>query len=128
MKKLVFLVVCLAAAAILVFAPAFSKLNLIELSAAEQKQIDSILAKTELKLELMKSRNTNPNWLELSGLRAGLSWQEKLLLGKILRLTPADLNIKTPRQAEDQMVKVSYEEIKNQPVMKDGKPLVFLAI
>ena len=102
-------------------APAFSKLNFMQLSAEEQKQVDSILTKTEAKLAAMKSRNTNPNWLELSALRSGLSWKEKLLIGKILRLKPSDLNVKTPRQSEEQMVKVAYQEIKDQPVMQNGK-------
>ncbi len=126
MKK----IICLAAGALItaaiIVAPAFSKLNLNQLSPAEQKQVDSILLKTEVKLAKMKSEGTNPNRLELYGLKSGLAWKEKLLLGKILRLKPADLGARTPAQSLEE-IKPVYKEIKNQPVKQNGKPLEFLA-
>lgn len=125
MKKIILIVAGLLAILTLILAPAFSKLNLEKLSPAEQQQVDSILAKTELKLKHMKSRGINPNRLELYGLKSGLAWKERLLIGKILRLKPANLGTKTPFQPLEQ-TEVAFKEIKNQPVIQNGKPLVFL--
>ena len=121
MKKLIYFALFVVTGITILLAPAFSSLNLNKLSLTEQKQVDSILTKTESKIANLKSQGRNPNELELYDLKSGLLWKERLLIGKILRLKPADLNVKTPKQEIEQLPPVSYKTIIDQPVMKDGK-------
>ncbi len=124
MKKFILFAACALTAAAFLFIPVFSKLNLTKLSPAEHKLVDSILAKTESKLAQMSAHGINPNWLELDQLTSGLSWNKKMLIEKILKLKPSDLNVKTPKQPEES-AKVPYKEIKDQPITRLGKPLHF---
>lgn len=100
-------------------------LNLDKLSPENQQLLDSILDKSNDLLKLKEAQGVNPNWLEISDLESTLSWKEKRLIKKILKLTPHDLGTLTPAQPT-QRDKVDYKIISAQPITQKGESLSFL--
>lgn len=124
MNKNIFLTACVLLFLNIFFTPesCAKNLNVDSLSKKDKKVVDAILTKTTPLIDSKKASG-NVNLLEWNELFESLNRKEKRFLKKMCRLRPSDLGVQTPQQ-NDKNEKTHFLEIKNQSILKDGKPYI----